>query len=336
MFVEALSYDDVLIKPAYSDIVTRSSIDLTQDFLDLELGYPLISANMDYVTGYKMARAMWGNAALGILNRFYDWDDQKDDVLTLEAEFIPTFISVGTRDLNESLKHIDEVALALHGVCIDVAHGHSASVKELVETTKRNWPHLKVIAGNVATGDGAWFLADAGADAIKVGIGPGSVCTTREVTGVGIPQLTAVIYCADTLMGYGTKIIADGGIKSSGDIVKALAAGADAVMVGSLFAGADECPGESRTAPDNSVWKPYNGQSIYGVNGHKYTPEGIEGWVRAKGPVEGIIRKLVGGIRSGMSYVGANNLKELREKAEFMRVSALSKIESGTRISESF
>jgi IMP dehydrogenase len=217
-------------------------------------------------------------------------------------------------------------------VTVDVAHGHhdkvAATIKQL-----RNEGFEKIIAGNVATYDGYVYLMDAGANAIKVGIGPGSVCTTREVTGVGVPQLSAIMDCVEAQQAWaGPPIIADGGIKNSGDIVKALAAGADMVMLGSLLAGTAEAPGETVIDSQGTRWRPYRGQSIFGVNESKYTPEGIEGWVKERGPVADVLKHLAGGIRSGLSYVGANNLDELRMKANFVQVSHSTHIESKTRI----
>jgi len=336
---EALTFDDVLIEPGYSDIITRSHIDLAQDdFLGLRLLTPIISANMDYVTGYEMASEMWNCGGLGILNRFQSWEEQDDAIMNLYQHGKPAFISVGTRDIDETMRHINQVEYQIKGICIDIAHGHHYSVNKLIREIRDNYgPGMPVIAGNVATEDGFKFLADAGADAIKVGIGPGSVCTTRSVTGVGVPQFTAIQRAWNASLGYDNiKIIADGGIKNSGDIVKALAIGADAVMLGSLLAGTDECPGETRVAPDNSHWRPYQGQSIFGVNETKYTPEGISGWVKSKGPVANVLKQLAGGIRSGMSYVGARNIKELQDRAKFVRVSSYAHIESGTRIVQDF
>lgn len=340
---EGLTFDDVLIVPSYSDIPSRSEISLVQNFLDLKLKLPILSANMDYVTGGEMMQAMHANGGLGILHRFY-----VDGFAGLMTEInrtdgkTPILFSVGTRDFKISLQVISAITsgYAWLGVpiivCIDVAHGEHSKVVNLITEIKIQYPDLKIIAGNVATGLGYRRLAEAGADAIKVGIGPGSVCTTREVTGVGVPQLTALMEINEarkSWYNYGPAIIADGGIKTSGDIVKALAAGSDVVMLGNLLAGSPECPGEVRVGPDNSRWRPYRGQSIFGVNGDKFVPEGISGWIKEKPPVAETLSRLAGGIRSGMSYVGARNLTELRENVEFIKVSQATHIESGTRVS---
>lgn len=333
-----LTFDDVLIAPQFSDINSRSDISLNTTFLDYDLELPIISANMDFVTDYSMAVAMLQNGAFYVLNRFELVEETVDSIDVMLMSGLPISISVGTRDgYEEVLKYlgpfgvdsvIDKVT-----VTVDVAHGHHKRVIDMIKLLK-GAGFSRVIAGNIATPEGALALIAAGADAIKVGIGPGSVCTTREITGVGVPQLSAIQAVSEVLndAGSGVQLIADGGIKNSGDIVKALAAGADVVMLGSLLAGATECPGETRTAPDNSRWKPYRGQSIFGTNESKYVPEGIEGWVKEKGPVSEILRKLAGGMRSGFSYVGARNIKELQERAKFIEISNGTVLESTTRI----
>src|SRR5260221_2835072 len=244
-----LTFDDVLLEPGYSDIISRESISTDVGFLGLKLTIPIISSNMDFVTGSRMANAMWEAGGLGIIHRFCPWDAQGDNMA--KARGVVT-LSVGTRDIKESISRL--YALDWYStnigipaiVCVDVAHGHHEKVKILIGEIKNKYQDsIKIIAGNVATTEGARFLAEAGADAIKVGIGPGSVCTTRIVTGVGVPQLSAIASTAKTWFnGKRIPIIADGGIRNSGDIVKALASGADVVMLGSLLAGTTECPGE--------------------------------------------------------------------------------------------
>lgn len=334
-----LTFDDVLIEPQYSDINSRSEISLDTDFLGYRLKLPIISANMDYVTGYNMAIAMIDNGGFYVLNRFDPLDMTVGSIDILHMSGRPLSISIGIRDgYNQLLSYISDFDFKIIDeltITVDVAHGHHQNVIYLVKKLKAlGYP--KVIAGNVATYEGALALIAAGADAIKVGIGPGSVCTTREVTGVGVPQLSAIQAVArainENYQGKPVYLIADGGIKNSGDIVKALAAGADVVMLGSLLAGTSECPGETRTAPDNSRWKPYRGQSIFGTNESKYTPEGIEGWVKEKGPVADVLRKLAGGIRSGLSYTGARNIKEFQERAKFIEISSGTVLESATRV----
>ena len=236
------------------------------------------------------------------------------------------------------------VAAGVDLVVVDTAHGHSSGVLKAVERIKKMSNRVQVIAGNVATADGTEALIDAGADAVKVGIGPGSICTTRIVAGVGVPQLTAVLDAAEAGAKRGIPIIADGGIKFSGDIVKALAAGASAVMVGSLLAGTDESPGETYLY-QGRTYKAYRGMGSVGAMARgsadryfqaevrdqlKLVPEGIEGQVPYKGPVDAVIHQLVGGLRAGMGYVGAHNLEQLRERARFVRISPAAMRESHT------
>ncbi len=227
-------------------------------------------------------------------------------------------------------------------IVVDTAHGHSSRVLEAVTRIKRLSNSVQVMAGNVATAEGTKALIDAGADAIKVGIGPGSICTTRIVAGVGVPQLTAVLEAAEEAQKSSIPVIADGGIKFSGDVAKALAAGADCAMIGSLFAGTDESPGEVFLYQGRS-YKSYRGMGSVGAmargsadryfqqdiqDTHKLVPEGVEGHVPYKGPLASVLHQLIGGVRSSMGYVGARDLKDLREKAQFVRIAAASLRES--------
>lgn len=219
---------------------------------------------------------------------------------------------------------------------IDTAHGHSKNVLEAIKDIKKNYPNVPLIAGNIATAEGAEALIKAGADVVKIGIGPGSICTTRIVSGIGVPQITAIADAAAVARKYGKTSIADGGIKYSGDVVKALAMGADLIMAGSLFAGTEESPGET-IFYQGKTYKTYRGMGSIGAmksgskdryfqndieSEAKFVPEGIEGRVPYKGHVADVIYQIIGGLRSGMGYVGAKNLSELREKARFVRISA--------------
>ena len=227
-------------------------------------------------------------------------------------------------------------------IVVDTAHGHQARVLEAVSRIKRQSNAVQVIAGNVATADGTKALIDAGADAVKVGIGPGSICTTRIVAGVGVPQLTALLEAVEVAKRSNVPVISDGGIKYSGDLAKALAAGADCVMIGSLLAGTDESPGEVYLYQGRS-YKAYRGMGAIGAMARgsadryfqqdvtdalKLVPEGIEGQVPYKGPVGSVLHQLIGGLRASMGYTGAHNLAEFRARAEFIRISAASLRES--------
>lgn len=237
--------------------------------------------------------------------------------------------AVGTS--SETLARVEALIKAgVDVIVIDTAHGHSKRVIETLREIKLSFPNLQVIAGNVATAEGAKALAEAGADGIKVGVGPGSICTTRVVAGTGVPQLSAIMEAVSEAKKYDIPIIADGGIRYSGDIVKALAAGAESVMIGSIFAGTEEAPGET-ILYQGRKYKAYRGMGSvsamkegggerYFREGGKIVPEGVEGMVPYKGSVKDVVDQLVGGIKAGMGYVGARDLRELREKARFIKV----------------
>jgi len=224
-------------------------------------------------------------------------------------------------------------------IVVDTAHGHSKGVLDAIVKIKGEYPELQVIAGNVATAEATVDLIKAGADGIKVGIGPGSICTTRVVTGIGVPQVTAIIDCAKAAKEYGVPVIADGGIKYSGDITKAMAAGANVVMAGSLFAGTEESPGEE-VLYEGRRYKEYRGMGSEGAmdsgskdryfqeNTKKYVPEGIEGRIHFRGPLGDVVYQLIGGLRSGMGYVGAKDIKALQDRARFIKITSASLVEN--------
>ena len=234
------------------------------------------------------------------------------------------------------LERAEEMARAnVDAIAIDTAHGHTTRVMDAIRNVKRKFPDLQLLAGNVATAEGARDLITLGIDGLKVGIGPGSICTTRVVTGAGVPQITAILEATRAAQGSGVPVIADGGIKFSGDITKAIAAGASAVMIGGLFAGTEESPGET-ILYQGRTFKSYRGMGSLGAmeagsadryaqegaERGKSVPEGIEGQVPYKGPLSGLVEQLVGGLRSGMGYCGAANLKELQENGKFIRISS--------------
>ena len=242
-----------------------------------------------------------------------------------------------TQDMMDRVTALVEAKVDL--VVLDTAHGHSQGVIDSVKRIKLEYPELQVIAGNVATAEATIDLIKAGADAIKVGIGPGSICTTRVVTGIGVPQITAIINCAKAAKEYNIPVIADGGIKYSGDITKAIAAGANVVMIGSLFAGTKESPGEEELY-EGRRFKVYRGMGSIGAmqsgskdryfqeDTKKLVPEGVEGRVPYRGPLGDVVYQLIGGVRSGMGYVGAKDIKELQEKAKFIKITGASLIEN--------
>ncbi|MBL7662928.1 IMP dehydrogenase [bacterium] len=460
-FQLALTFDDVLLRPRYSDILPRDVSVQTELGKDLTLNIPLLSAAMDTVTESELAIAMAQEGGLGIIHKNMSPAEQAEEVSRVkksESGMISEPITVNpeqplrdalqimgqyrisglpvtradgkvvgivtNRDLRFETemsrpisdvmtskdlvtckpgtsfeeakqllhKHRIEKLLVVDGqgklaglitikdiekkrkfpsackdalgrlrvgaavgvgvdlderlellarahvdvICVDSAHGDSEGVIKAVKAIRHNYPALTVIAGNVATKSGARHLAEAGAHAIKVGIGPGSICTTRIISGVGVPQISAIMEVAEVLKGSSVALIADGGIKYSGDVVKALAAGAQMVMIGSLFAGTEESPGQTVLYQGRS-YKLYRGMGSLGAmkqgskdryrQGHeddpgKLVPEGIEGRVPYKGTLSSLIYQLVGGLRAGMGYCGAKNLKELRETAEFIRITA--------------
>lgn len=340
--LQYLTFDDVLIAPNYSDIESRKSIDTSVQITNnLSLQIPIISSNMDFITGPLMAKTMYASGGLGILHRF--WSSEDDYIIAINdllVNQIPAWISIGVRNPKQTLEFVKRVSQLgkIEGFCIDVAHGHHKKVAEMLEFLKgspdRNIASSTVIAGNVATVEGATFLAESGADIVKVGIGAGSVCTTRTVAGVGIPQLSAILETVLVKEAYpNILVIADGGIRSSGDIAKAIAVGADLVMIGNLLAGTDEAPGEPIDT-EEGAFKRYRGQASFGSNGERYVKEGIEGLVPRRGPVGEIIQKLKAGLQSSMSYVGARTLSEFHEKAKILQVSSHTLMENNTRVRE--
>ncbi|MCD8124240.1 MAG: IMP dehydrogenase [Lachnospiraceae bacterium] len=463
MIGEGITFDDVLLVPAYSE-VTPNMVDLTTWLTPkLRLNIPMMSAGMDTVTEYRMAIAMARQGGIGVIHKNMSIEQQADEVdkvkrsengvitdpfylspehtladanelmgkfrisgvpitrgkklvgiitnrdLKFETDFTKKISESMTsenlvtaregvtleeakkilgRARKEKLPIVDEnfnlkglitikdiekqikypnsakdaqgrlvcgaavgitanmmervealVNVKVDCIVVDSAHGHSRNILNAVRQIKDAYPELQVIAGNVATGAGTEALIQAGVDAVKVGIGPGSICTTRVVAGIGVPQITAVMDSYEAAKKYGIPIIADGGIKYSGDMTKALAAGANVCMMGSMFAGCDEAPG-SFEIYQGRKYKVYRGMGsiaamengskdrYFQTDARKLVPEGVEGRVAYKGSVEDTIFQLVGGIRSGMGYCGAPTIQELKEKSEFIKISAASLKES--------
>lgn len=321
---KALTFDDVLIAPSHTSITSRTAPSLeTKVTKNWSLSIPIISANMDTVTELDMALKMASLGGLGIIHRFMSIEDQVDQVreLKLRNGNSPVAASVGVKDEGKNrLNYLAEAGVDI--ITIDIAHGDSVLMLEMISYSKKNYPHIDVIAGNVAMRGAAEKLIEAGADAIKVGIGPGSMCTTRIVTGCGIPQLTAIAYCSDICKKYGIPLIADGGIKNSGDIVKCFAAGAQTVMLGSMFSGCLETPGEIIDGMKN-----YRGMASYdaqkdwkgGLN-KGTVAEGVSKLVKAKGSAEEIVLDLCGGIKSGMSYLNSLTISDIYENSQFVQI----------------
>ncbi|MEQ1876638.1 MAG: IMP dehydrogenase [Bdellovibrionia bacterium] len=319
-----LTFDDVLLIPQLSQVRSRRDPELSSRITRrVNVKTPIVSANMDTVTESAMAIGMQRLGAFGILHRFMSISDQAQQVrLVREAGFNDVGASIGV-NTDEKERAEELVRAGANVLVIDIAHGHSVAMIETVKFLKDRFPSVDVIAGNVATPEATRDLIQAGADAVKVGIGPGSMCTTRVITGCGVPQLTAIALCALAAEDTKTPIIADGGIKTSGDIVKALAAGASTVMLGSMLSGTLETPGDIKSGQ-----KQYRGMASKQaqISWRGGVPEGMaaEGeatMVPVKGPVKDVILELCGGIRSGMSYVNANEVYEIRERARFIEMS---------------
>ncbi len=329
-----LTFDDVSLVPCYSEVLPSGvdvQVSLTQK---LTLSVPFFSAAMDTVTQSEMAIELAGLGGIGIIHKNLSIERQAEEVAKVKrAGQLLCGAAVGPgEDLEKRAHALVEVGADL--LAMDTAHGHSKSVVDGVKRLRGFFPNLAIMAGNIVTGEAAKALADAGANIVKVGIGPGSICTTRVVAGVGVPQVSAIMDVAQVARGLGLKVVADGGIKSSGDVVKAIAAGADAVMIGSLFAGTDEAPGE-RVMVQGRTFKVYRGMGSLGAmaqgssdrygqgdvrDAEKFVPEGIEGRIPYRGSLASVLYHLVGGLRSGMGYVGAQNVQMLQEKARFVRI----------------
>lgn len=322
---EALSFNDVLLVPKKLEMRSRRDPELSTRFTrNHDLKIPIVAANMDTVTEWQMAEKMNQLGGVGILHRFIRVEEQAEQLRKLKKLGVQILsASVGvSEDCFVRARQLVEAGCNV--LTIDIAHGHSLRMIEVLQGLKQEFPEVDVVAGNVATPEAALDLIEAGADAIKVGIGPGSMCTTRIITGCGVPQLTAIASCAVVCRAHDIPLIADGGIKNSGDIVKALAAGADSVMLGSLLAGTIESPGEIRSGK-----KLYRGMASKSAqeNWRGGVPEGMaaEGeshWLGVKGHVSDVILELTGGLRSGMTYINAGCIAEISERAQFVRMSA--------------
>ena len=334
----ASTFDDVLLEPQFSDIETRSTINLTTWISPRRrLSIPFIAANMDSICESRMALAMDAWGGLGVIHRYMTYERQIEEVTKafprLDAGALPLVAAaVGVKNgIVEHVKKLVDAGCAI--VVIDVAHGHHKLVGDIVQQLKslnlvaKDGLPVEYMAGNVATPDGTKYLCQAGADIIKVGVGPGSLCTTRIVTGHGMPQLLAIASCAIIAAEWNRTIVADGGIKNSGDVVKALAAGANTVMCGSLFAGTDETPGDIFTDNNGTRYKNYRGMASSEAQKEFYgndpdAPEGTIANVVCKGPVSVILRNLNAGVRSGLSYSGCDTLVQLQERASWIAMNS--------------
>ena len=329
-----LGFKDVMIRPKRSTLKSRSHVTLERDFKFLHSttswsGVPIMAANMDTVGTFSMAKALAAQKLFTAIHKHYsvkEWNDFSRDISPETYNYIAISTGTGKTD-SKKLAEIFEANPLLKFICIDVANGYSEHFVNFVQQTRKQYPDKVIIAGNVVTGEMVEELLLAGADIIKVGIGPGSVCTTRVKTGVGYPQLSAIIECADAAHGLGGQIISDGGCLTPGDVAKAFGAGADFVMLGGMLAGHSESGGELIEI-NGEKFKQFYGMSsttamekhVGGVAEYRAS-EGKTVQVLFRGDVEVTVKDILGGLRSACTYVGASRLKELTKRTTFIRVS---------------
>jgi len=330
---EALTFDDVLLVPRYSSVLPAET-NLYTDLGDgLKLKIPFLSSAMDTVTESDMAIAMAQKGGLGIIHRNLSITEQSKEIQKVKKKNLLVGAAVGTsnEDLDRTKSIIDS---GVDLIVVDTAHGHSEKVLKILSKIKKIKFKKPVCVGNIATAEASIKLYNEGADILKVGIGPGSICTTRMIAGIGVPQISAILEIKKIMKNKKIKIISDGGIKFSGDIAKGLAAGADAIMMGSIFAGTEESPGK-KYKYKNKFYKSYRGMGSIGAmsagssnryfqknhkDKSKFVPEGVEARVIYKGTVDKILYQLQGGLRSSMGYIGAKKIAELQKKAKFVKI----------------
>ena len=330
---EALTFDDVLLIPKFSSTLpteTNLSINLAKN---LKLKIPFLSSAMDTVTESKMAIAIAHQGGLGVIHRNLSINSQIKEIKKVKNKKLLVGAAVGTSE-EDILRAKSILDAGLDLLVIDTAHGHSLKVINTLKKIRKFSNKIPICVGNIATGEAAVKLYNEGADILKVGIGPGSICTTRMIAGIGVPQITAIRNVKKSMKNKKIKIISDGGIKFSGDLIKAIAAGADAIMMGSIFAGTEESPGK-KFKYKNKLYKSYRGMGSIGAmsagssnryfqknykDKSKFVPEGVEARVLYKGSVEKIIYQLQGGLRSSMGYIGAKKIEEIYKKGKFIKI----------------
>ncbi len=331
---EALTFDDVTLAPNYSEILPSEADTTVSLTNNLKLKIPLLSSAMDTVTESKMAIAIAKAGGIGVIHRNLDTKTQVSEIRKVKKYSLKVGAAVGASE-KEFIRAKEIINEGVDLIVVDTAHGHTKKVGEIIKYIKKSKNNkIALCAGNIATPEAAKFLIKLGVDIIKVGIGPGSICTTRLVAGIGVPQLSAILSVRNGIKNKKVKIISDGGIKYSGDLAKAFAAGADAVMIGSLFAGTNETPGKL-IKKNGKLFKSFRGMGSVGAMNKgsadryfqkkqkdmsKYVPEGVEGFVKYKGDVGNIIYKLVGGLKSSMGYLGSKNIIGLRNKPHFVKI----------------
>ena len=331
---EALTFDDVTLAPKYSEILP-TEVDTTVKLTNnLKLKIPLLSSAMDTVTESRMAIAIAKAGGIGVIHRNLNIKKQITEIKKVKKHKLIVGAAVGA-GFHEFKRAKEIIKEGVDLIVVDTAHGHTKKVSEIIKYIKKiKNKNIALCAGNIATPEAAKFLIKLGVDIIKIGIGPGSICTTRLVAGIGVPQLSAILSVRKGLKNKKIKIISDGVIKHSGDLAKAFAAGADAVMIGSLFAGTNETPGRL-IKKNGKLFKSFRGMGSVGAMNKgsadryfqikqkdisKYVPEGVEGFVKYKGDVGSIIFKLIGGLRSSMGYLGSKDIFKLRNKPNFVKI----------------
>jgi len=331
---EALTFDDVTMAPKYSEVLPSEVNTSTQLSKNLSLKIPLLTSAMDTVTESKMAIAIAKAGGIGVIHRNLEIKKQILEIKKVKKLKLLVGAAVGAGPL-EVKRAVAILKEKVDLIVVDTAHGHSKKVAEIIKIIKKiKDKKTTLCAGNIATTEAAKFLIKLGVDSVKVGIGPGSICTTRLIAGIGVPQLSAILEVKKGVKNNKTKIISDGGIKYSGDIAKALAAGADAVMIGSLFAGTSEAPGKL-IKKNGKLFKKFRGMGSVGAMNKgsadryfqkkqtdisKYVPEGVEGLVKFKGNVGTIIYKLIGGLKSSMGYLGSKKIINLKNQPNFVKI----------------
>ncbi len=331
---EALTFDDVTMVPRYSEVLPSEVNTNTKLSSNLILKIPLLSSAMDTITESKMAIAIAKAGGIGVIHRNLDIKKQIEEIKKVKKLklLVGAAVGAGPSELKRAKAILKE---EIDLIVVDTAHGHSKKVAETIKLIKKIKTNKTALcAGNIASTEAAKFLVRLGVDIIKVGIGPGSICTTRLVAGIGVPQLSAILAVKKGVKNNKVKIISDGGIKYSGDLAKALSAGADAVMIGSLFAGSKETPGKL-IKKNGKFFKSFRGMGSVGAmnkgsadryfqikqkDSSKYVPEGVEGFAKYKGNVNNIIYKLIGGLKSSMGYLGASKISNLKNKSDFVKI----------------
>ena len=331
---EALTFDDVTLAPRYSEVLPSDVDTIIILSKNLTLKIPILSSAMDTVTESKMAIAIAKAGGIGVIHRNLDIKKQIYEINKVKKKnlIVGAAVGAGPKEIKRAEAILKE---KVDLIVVDTAHAHTKKVAEIIrKIKKKKSKHTTLCAGNIATTEAAKFLIKLGVDIIKVGIGPGSICTTRLVAGIGVPQLSAILEVKKGTKNKKVSIISDGGIKFSGDIAKALAAGADAVMIGSLFAGTKETPGKL-IKKNGQLYKNFRGMGSVGAmnkgsaeryfqkiqqDTSKYVPEGVEGLVKYKGDLKNIIYKLIGGLKSSMGYLGSKKIINLRNKPKFLKI----------------